>query len=136
MQSLARMSRSAAISRRPDGQKRRGRPSSGVVERFDASSYRCRLALLDRENATSRKRPRRRSVAGPTPRRQCEVGVANQNGNDFEWLAACLEHHEMHFERMLARERPRATRRRAPGQLGMRGSCGRSLAQRRAPRRG
>ena len=65
------------------------------------------------------------------------IGVADENGNDLErGRQHRLQHHEMHFERMLARERPRVDEDAASlGELGVSDGCDRRLAERRPPLR-
>ena len=66
-----------------------------------------------RENATSRRRLRQRTVSGPArlvagPRRPNGDRSADQNGDDFDrGRQHRLQHHQVHFKRMLAGERPR-----------------------------
>ena len=65
------------------------------------------------------------------------MGVADQDGDDFEPRRQHrLEHDQMHFERMLARERARIDDHAGRlGELGMRDARDRNLAERRAPLR-
>ena len=63
------------------------------------------------------------------------IGVADQDGDDFERRRQHrLQHHKVHFERMLAHERPRVDdNARRLSELGMSNGRDRRLAQRRAP---
>ena len=63
------------------------------------------------------------------------IGVADQNGDDFERRRQHrLQHHQVHFERMLARERPRVDdNARHLSELGMSDRRDRHFAERRAP---
>jgi hypothetical protein len=65
------------------------------------------------------------------------IGVADQNGDEFEGRRQhSLQHDQMHFERMLAGERPRVDDNSGlPRKLGMRHPRDRNFTQRRAPLR-
>ena len=65
------------------------------------------------------------------------LGVADQNGHDFERRRQHrLQHDQMHFERMLAGERPRVDDNAGRlGELGVSAGRDRNFAKRRAPLR-
>ena len=112
------MSRSAAISSAPLRAKKpqARRPSSaGGVQRLDAPGGvgidRSGASLIEKMRQVGRDRDDRLRSA-PDPAQglgdTTGIGVADQNRDDFERRRQHrLQHHEMHFERMLAHERPR-----------------------------
>ncbi len=114
----------------------------GGVERLDAPAGvgigRLGPFLIEKMRQIGRDRDDRLRPA-PDPAQRLgdnvRIGVPDQNGHDFEWRRQhCLEHDQMHFERMLARERPRVDDNAGRlGELGVSDRRDRNFAQRRAP---
>ena len=107
-------------------------PPGGVgVDRFGAAS-------VEEVREVGGDRDRR---LGPAPNHAqrlgdiMRIGVADQNGNDLERRRQHrLQHHEMHFERVLARKRPRVDENAASlGELGVSARRDRRLAERGQP---
>ena len=107
-------------------------PPGGVgVDRFGAAS-------VEEVRQVGGDRDRR---LGPAPNHAqrlgdiMRIGVADQNGNDLERRRQHrLQHHEMHFERVLARKRPRVDENAASlGELGVSDRRDRRHAERGQP---
>ena len=132
------------LERRLEGQEAASAPpvERGGVERLDAPGGvgidRLGAALVEKMRQVGGDRDDRlRSAPDPAQRLgdSMGIGVADQHGDDFERRRQHrLEHYQMHFERMLAHERPRVDDN--SGRLcepGVRDGRDRSLAERRAP---
>ena len=132
------------IERAPDGQEAAGsapverlcvqrlNPSGGVgVDRFGGSS-------IEEMREVGGNSDDRLGAAPDGAQRRGDImrsGVADEDRNDLErGRQHRLEHHEMHFERMLAGERPGIDEdARRPGELGVRNRRDLRFAQRRPP---
>ena len=112
------MSRSAAISsapligRKPHARRPRADGASSVsMRRAVSASIASALARIEKMRQVGRDRDYRLGPAPKDPQRLGDlmrIGVADQNGDDLErGRQHRLQHDEVHFERMLARERPR-----------------------------